>query len=398
MLTRREFLFTTAAGVAASRAQADPFAADAFAADPDLLIARGRVIDPSQRIDCVADVAVRGGRIVAVKTNIAVSGSVETIDASGKLVVPGLIDIHMHAADPALTPARCLRTGVTTLVDGGSRGADNIEDLVGIAGSAPNRVRVLLNLARRGNDPAGELLNLDNADVGAARRAIERHRDLVVGVKARMSRNLAGDHDLEAVRRARDVAAPFGLPVMLHVGDSVSPLPAIVALLKRGDIVTHVYASPPHGILDDRGVVLPEIREARRRGVLFDVGYGRTGHITWAVAQRALEQDFLPDTISTDLTAAGLTDRVFDFPTVLSNFLVLGLTLEQVIARATINAARAIKPFNQLGTLKVGAPADVTVLELREGDFDFVDNDNTKRTGRQKLVPYAVVAGGKRFR
>jgi dihydroorotase len=185
---------------------------------------------------------------------------------------------------------------------------------------------------------------------------------------------------------------------MLHVGDSVSPLPAIVALLKRGDIVTHVYASPPHGILDDRGVVLPEIREARRRGVLFDIGYGRLGHITWAVAQRALEQDFLPDTISTDLTAAGLTDRVFDFPTVLSNFLVLGLTLEQVIARATINAVRAIKSFNQLGTLKVGVPADVTVLELREGEFEFVDNDNAKRTGRQKLVPYAVVVGGKRFR
>jgi dihydroorotase len=367
-----------------------------FSADPDLLIARGRVIDPARHFDRVADVAVRDGRIVAVQPNIAVPGTVETIDASGKLVVPGLIDIHMHVADAALTPARCLATGVTTLIDAGSRGADNIEDLVGVAGSAPNRVRVLLNLARGGNDPAGELLNLDNADVGAARRAIERHGDIVVGVKARLSRNLAADHDLEAVRRARDVAAPFGLPVMLHVGDTSSPLPAIVALLKRGDIVTHVYASP-HGILDEKGLVLPEIREARRRGVLFDVGNGRLGHITWDVAQRAIDQDFLPDTISTDLTVAGLTDRVFDFPTVLSKFLVLGLTLEQVIARATINASRVISQFRRLGTLNVGAPADVAVLELREGDFEYVDNDNAKRSGRQKLVPYAVIAGGKRF-
>ena len=143
--------------------------------------------------------------------------------------------------------------------------------------------------------------------------------------------------------------------------------------------------------------MLPEIREARRRGVLFDVGNGRLGHITWDVAQRAIDQDFLPDTISTDLTVAGLTDRVFDFPTVLSKFLVLGLTLEQVIARATINASRVISQFRRLGTLNVGAPADVAVLELREGDFEYVDNDNAKRSGRQKLVPYAVIAGGKRF-
>jgi dihydroorotase len=267
------------------------------AADQDLIIKGGRVIDPAQRVDRVADVVIRDGRIAAVRPNITVSGSVDTIDASGKLVVPGLIDIHMHAADKAMPPSIALSTGVTTMVDAGSRGADNIEDLIEIARSAPNRLRILLNLAKRGVEAEGELLNFDNADVTAARRATERHRDLIVGVKARLSRTVVGDRDLEAVRRALDVVTPFGLPVMLHVGQTASPLPAIVALLRRGDIVTHIYAPPPNGMLDDNGTVRPEILQARRRGVLFDVGNGRIGHLTWDVAQRAISQKFLPDTI-----------------------------------------------------------------------------------------------------
>ncbi len=140
--------------------------------------------------------------------------------------------------------------------------------------------------------------------------------------------------------------------------------------------------------------MLPEVRAARQRGILFDVGNGRTAHITWDVADRALQQDFLPDTISSDLTAPGRTDRVFDFPTVLSKFLLLGLSLDQVVARATVNAARAMPPFRDLGTLAVGAPADVAVFELRAGTFEFVDNERAPRSGRQMLVPHAVMLAG----
>jgi dihydroorotase len=205
--------------------------------------------------------------------------------------------------------------------------------MVDVATKAPNRVRALINVSRLGNLPEGELLKFETADAEAARAAVRRHRDVVVGVKARLSRPLAGDHDLDAVRRAHEITRPFGIPLMIHMGDTRSPLPDILALMQRGDIVTHVYAPPPHGILDDNGRVLPQVREARQRGVLFDIGNGRNGHITWEVAERAMQQDFLPDTISSDLNGAGLTDQVFDFPNVLSKFLMLGMSLDQVIAR-----------------------------------------------------------------
>jgi dihydroorotase len=394
MLTRREFLQATAAGaLAVSRSPR------LLAAKYDLVLQGGRVIDASQRLDRIMDVAISGGRIADLRRNIPPSDAAEVLDVRGKLVTPGLIDLHSHVADPAMPPAHCLTTGVTAQVDAGSRGADNVGDLVEIARAAPNRVRILLNLARRGLGGAeGELLNFENADAAAARRAIEASRDVIIGIKARLSRTVAGERDLDAVRRAHEVTVPLNLPLMVHVGQTASPMPAILALLRPGDIVTHVYSPPPNGIFDDRGRVFPEYREARRRGIWFDIGNGRNNHITWEVAERAMEEDFLPDTISSDLTAPGLTVRVFDFPTVLSKFLLLGMPLEKVIACATVNAARVIPAFNGLGTLRKGVPADIAVFELRQGDFEFVDNLDAKRIGRQKLVAHAVIAGGKRAR
>lgn len=401
MLTRRDLL-ASAAALCLPAAGAGAFSAwpdaQGAAATLDLLITGGRVIDPASSFDRVADVAIRDGRIVRVAPGLPTASARSVIDARGRIVTPGLVDLHVHT-DAELTPAWCLNTGVTAMADGGTYGADNVETGLALARAAKNRVRLLVNLGRTGLNglgAVGELLDLANADVAAARRAVEAHRDVVAGIKIRLSKNAAGANDVEAVRRARQITAPLGLTVMAHIGQSVSPLPEILALMGAGDIVTHVYAPAPNGILDANGRVLPEVRAARDRGVLFDVGNGRSGHITWDVAERAIQQGFLPDTISSDLTAPGRTDRVFDFPTVLSKFLLLGMSLPQIVACATSRAAKALPAFRDLGTLTVGAPADVAVFELREGDVEFVDNEKTVRKGRQRLVPVAVVAGGTR--
>ena len=199
---------------------------------------------------------------------------------------------------------------------------------------------------------------------------------------------------LVSVTSAPAITAPLNLPVMIHMGDTVSPLPESLALLKPGDIVTHMYAPPPHGIFDESGRVLPEVLAARTRGIWFDVGNGRVAHIAWVEAERGLKQKFVPDTISSDWTDAGRTDQVFDFPNVLSKFLLIGMPLDQVVGMATANAARVVPGFKDLGTLRVGAVADVAVLELRQGEFEFVDNYNNTRTGKQKLFAAAAVIGG----
>jgi dihydroorotase len=365
------------------------------AAQYDLLITGGRVIDPAGKVDRLADVAIAGGKIAALRPGLLASSAAETIDASGKLVVPGLIDIHTHAVREKDDARLCLRDGVTSLVDAGSRGSDRIDEAVEVAKAAPNRMRLLINISRTGNDQQnGELNDIGKVDVDATRRAVERHRDYVIGIKVRLSDFIAGKNDLAGLKLAQSVAGPLGVPIMIHMGQSLTPLPDLLAVLKRGDIVTHTYSPPPHGIFDDAGRLLPAVVEARKRGIWFDVGNGLNKHITWDVAERATKAGFWPDTISTDWVPMGRDDQIFNIGTVLSKFLLLGMPLNRVIGCATANAARALPAFRQLGTLAVGAPADVTVLELQKGAFEFVDNEHTTRTGSQKLVAAQVVSNG----
>jgi len=392
MLTRRAFLHTAVAGGAAALTGSR----QASAAQYDLLVKGGRVIDPARRFDAVADVAIANGRIAAVRPSIPASAATEVIEAGGTIVTPGLIDIHTHVRSAEM-PGICLSQGVTSMVDAGSRGADNIDSVVAFARQAPNRVRILINLARTGIVDEGELNDFSRADVAAARDAILRHRDVIVGVKARLSTTVAGQRDQEALRRAQEIARPLGLPVMVHVGQTASPMPVLLALLKPGDIVTHVYAPDPNSIFDNSSGVLEAVRAARRRGIRFDIGNGRTGHFTWQTMADGLKAGFPPDTISSDWTDAGRAEHVVDFPNVLSKFLLLGVPLTQVIAMATSQAAASFPAFKGLGTLRAGAPADVTILELREGAFEFIDNAGAKRPGRQRLAARTTLIGGRRF-
>jgi dihydroorotase len=394
MLTRRRFFSVAAAGAATlTHFGRTP---ELSAAGYDLLIKGGRVMDPGRKFDQVSDVAIRGGKIAAVQPNIPASSAAETIDAGGKLVVPGLIDIHTHAGREKEDPALCLADGVTSLVDAGSAGSDGIDAVVAIAKAAPNRMRVLINVSKKGVIPEGDLMDIANVDVAATRAAIERNRGVIVGIKARLSRNVAGKNDVDALRLAQSIAKPLSIPIMIHMGQTVSSLPDILAVLKSGDIVTHMYAPPPNGIFDDSGRLLPAVAGARKRGILFDFGNGRVDHFTWDVVEHAMKERVFPDTVSTDWGQAARTDQVFNFANVLSKFLMAGMPLDRVIACATSNAANAFPAFKGLGMVRVGSPADLAIMEIQQGSFEFEDNYKGKRTGRLKLATTASVFGGRR--
>ena len=394
MVSRRQFLSAAAAGAVAFARGPRTFAAQAT--KHDLLIKGGRVIDPSVRLDAVCDVAIAGGRVAAVAPGIPTAAA-ETIDARGKLVVPGLIDIHTHTGRSADGPLLVLRDGVTGWIDAGSQGADHIEDIVAIARSSPQPGRVLINIGRAGILPEGDTMDLARADVGAAKEAIARHRDFVVGVKARLSRGVAGANDVEVLRRAQEVATAFGLPLMIHMGQTASPLGKLMDLLKRGDIVTHLFAPPPNAIVDDSGGILPEVLAARQRGVWFDIGNGQNGHMRWDTIGAIMKAGFWPDTFSTDWNPNSKTTGVIDLPNCMSKLLGYGMTVGEAIARATIHPSRIFPVFGDRGTLNVGAPADVALLDLREGKFEFLDNYKGTITGAQRLFPSGTVLAGRKI-
>src|SRR6266581_6506851 len=354
MLNRRQFLSAAVATGAAMLARVPR----AFAAKYDLIIKGGRVIDPSVRLDAIRDVAISGGRIVAVESTIA-GDAADTIDARGKLVVPGLLDVHTHTARSAEGPGLVLQDGVTGWIDAGTQGADRIGETIAVARSAPQQGRVLINIGRAGILPEGDTMDLKRADVGAAHDAIAKNRDFIVGVKARLSRDVAGANDYEVLRRAQEVASSFGLPVMIHMGQTISPLPRLMDLLKPGDIVTHMFAPPPNSIIDENGRILPEVLAARRRGVWFDVGNGQTGHMRWDTMDAIMKTGFWPDTFSTDWNTNSRNTGVIDFPNCMSKLLGFGMTVPQAIARATTNAARTFAVFHDRGSLKVGSVADL---------------------------------------
>ena len=391
MMNRRRFLHAAAAGAALVTRIPNAFAQTATY---DLIIRGGRVIDPSRRIDAIRDVAIAQGRIAAVEANIA-GDPADTIDARGKLVVPGLIDIHTHTARTGEGPGLVLSDGVTGWIDAGSQGADRIGEMVDVARASPQQGRVLINIGRAGILPDGDTMNIARADTGALRDAIAKNRDVVVGVKARLSEAVTGENDDEVLRRAQEVATSFNMPLMIHMGQSRSPLPRLVDQLKRGDIVTHMFAPPPNAVIDDNGRILPEVLAARRRGVWFDVGNGRTGHMRWDVVERIMQTGFWPDTFSTDWNVDSPSTGVIDLPNCMSKLLGFGMTVPEAVARATVNASHTFDVFRDRGTLNVGAVADIALLELRDGNFEFLDNYENKIPGRQRLFPSGTVLAGK---
>jgi dihydroorotase len=374
----------------------------------DLLIKGGRVIDPSQKLAAVLDVAIAGGKIVRVAEKIDKAEARRELDAAGKIITPGLIDVHVHVYDGVGVygiPAdpNCIARGVTTVLDAGSAGAHTFAAFrKHVIQVADTRVYALLNLSVVGlttsslDNPYGELLELRYVNPKLAIRTIEQNRDAILGIKIRLSEENTGDRDLKILALAKEAADAVKLPLMVHIGKSHSPLRDILAMLRKGDVVTHCFHGKTNGVLDDKGKVVPEIKTAVARGVYLDVGHG-VSSFSFDVAEKALKQELLPDIISTDVHHYNVHGPVFDLATTLSKFLHLGLTLEQVIERATIKPASVFNFPKGLGTLREGADGDIAVFSLTDGDFTFVDSQGQKRRGRQKLVPVATVKAGKLY-
>ena len=380
----------------------------------DLLIKGGEVIDPSQSLRAKRDVGIRFGTIAALEADIPAVRAKQTIDASGKLVLPGLVDLHAHtypygSAIGIPADETVPFSGVTTVVSAGDAGANNIAALRRhIAAQTRTRMFAFVHIANNGLSafPVAELYNIDNAQVEACALAIAENPDFVIGAKVRMSENVIFKHGTEPLKRAIQACEMSGRParVMVHIGgvETADLMSRILDLLRPGDILTHCYSGAPNAagqftnIVQD-GKLLPAALAAKTRGVVFDIGHGG-GSFDFTVAEAAIAQGAPPDTISSDLHVfSGNTPGMPFLPVVMSKFLPLGFSLEQVIAMATNAPARVIDRGATLGTLQVGAPGDVSVMEWVERPLSMVDTRNNRRDGTGFLTPVQTVNNGVPF-
>ena len=357
------------------------------------------MIDPATGVDAPGVVAVDAGRIVAPHPDIDAR---RTIDATGLLVVPGLIDLHVHVypgvSHYGVEPdEHCLLRGVTTAVDTGSAGAATFPGFRRyVIEHARTRVLAFLHVAVQGMVSAlvGELEDPRWASPALSVVCANEHPDVIVGIKVRLGYQMVGQDPERAFVAARKAADRLELPLMVHVIDLPRPLAWLLPRLGEGDVVTHCFHGSEDGtLLDEDGRVIPEAWEARDRGVVFDIGHG-VGSFAFRVARAALEQDFPPDTISSDIHVYNVDGPVFDQPTTLSKLLHLGLDLPAVIEATTAAPARAVRRADTIGSLAAGREADITVLEMVDGEHDLVDAEEAHVTASARLLPRWVVRGG----
>lgn len=376
--------------------------ADAF----DLLLTGGTVLNPATNTNQRLDVGVTNGRVAAIDTDLPRANAKRVFDVAGCYITPGLIDFHVHSywgVNPygCNLDSLCLATGVTTTMDAGSAGPVNFLGFRKLVHEqSKTRMLGFVALAQHGvlNTP-GELLNLGFADSDGAAEAVGNNRDIGIGIKVRLHKKAIGENSREALRLAIKAGEATRTPVMVHVGDTAIGMDEIADTLRPGDIITHCYTPQKPSIIDEAGKLLPLVRKAKERGVIFDVGHAG-GHFDFNLVRRAMGEGIVPDIISSDLHGR-LSQPGFgvvgDLPTTLTKFLPLGLTFEEIIAKCTVNPARIVGWQDRIGSLEVGREADIAVLQIVDEPVKLRDSVGGELTHKQRIAAKFTVRAGEVF-
>jgi dihydroorotase len=371
----------------------------------DLILRGGRVIDPSQKLDTVTDVAFAGGKVAQVGSELKADAGTDVRDVSGYIVTPGLIDLHTHVYWGGTSlgidaEEFCRTSGVTTSVDTGSAGPGNFAGFRKHV-IEPSQVRILayLHVSHAGifgfsnRVMVGESEELRLMDPITAAEVADNNRDLIVGIKVRVGLHASGTSGIVPLEIGLEVAEQIGMPLMCHIDHPPPTYEDVVWRLRPGDVLTHAFRPFPNSAATAQGTVKKVVLEARERGVLFDIGHGK-GSFAFKTARAMLANGFYPDTISSDIHKLCIDGPAFDQVTTMSKFLCMGMSLPDVVAASTVNAAMALRR-PELGSLKVGSAGDATIIKVREGQFDYVDVIGEHLTGDRKIASEGVVIAGR---
>ena len=371
----------------------------------DLVLRGGRVVDPSQKLDAVTDVAFSGGKVAAVGNALKVDAGTDVRDVSGYIVTPGLIDLHTHVYWGGTSlgidaEEFCRTSGVTTAIDTGSAGPGNFAGFRKHV-IEPSQVRILayLHVSHAGiygfshRVMVGESEEIRLMNPIDAVQVADANRDLIVGIKVRVGRTSSGASGIVPLQIALEVANEVGMPLMCHIDHPPPTYEEVVSLLRPGDVLTHAFRPFPNAPCTAQGTVKQVVLQARERGVLFDIGHGR-GSFAFKTARAMLANGFYPDTISSDVHILCINGPAYDQVTTMSKFLCMGMPFPDVVAASTVNAAMALRR-PELGSLKPGSVGDATLLSIKEGKFDYEDVVGEHLTGDRKIVSEGVVVGGR---